>query len=297
MQTPLHPQVVGLTCKRTDAPISEVVRGVASVLTEHGCDLLVDLEAARHLERSDGQPRRTMVGQVDLVVCLGGDGNVLSIARRFARSGTPIMGVNIGRLGFLAEVEPGDFADSFAAYLAGQRSIEERLMLATEIADPAPEMITVPALNDVVVTKAALARMLELELRIDGSFVTRYRCDGLIISTPTGSTAYSLAAGGPLIGPGLPAIIITPICPHALSQRPLVVPAASVIELELLEGTDVYLSMDGQRGFPLPARTRMTVTEAEKPARFVRDPALTYHELWRQKLGWGGRDPKAIQPS
>lgn len=281
---------VGLMAKRTREPIGDVVRDVARVLTERGCRLLLDVEAAGYLGRSgEGRARRTMVDQIDLAVCLGGDGNLLAVARRFAPGRTPIIGVNIGRIGFLAEVEPAEFEDFFEAYLDGRCVIEDRMMLESQLVEPGGRSrSTVPVLNDIVITKAALARMLDFELSIGGELVSRYRADGLIIATPTGSTAYSLAAGGPIITPLMGAIVISPICPHALSQRPLVVPDTSEITVRLdSENDGVYLSLDGQVGLPMAAGAELSIRRSALTASLVREPSLSFFELLRVKLGWG----------
>jgi NAD+ kinase len=282
-------ETVGLTVKHTNEPIEDVVKAIAAVLGNRGCKVLLDMEAAKRLgRRGEGRARRTLTDRVDLVVSLGGDGNMLSIARRFASSRTPIIGVNIGRLGFLAEVEPSDFERFFDAYLAGRCRIEERMMLRVQVDGAADDVPKLPVLNDVVITKAALARMVDFNLLIDGQFVSSYRADGLIIATPTGSTAYSLAAGGPIVTPLMEAIVIAPICPHALSQRPLIVPDSAAISVRLDENhEDLYLSMDGQVGIPLEAGAEVHVQRSELTACMVRDREVAFFDVLRRKLGWG----------
>jgi NAD+ kinase len=283
-------EAVALTCKRTEADIGAVVQGVNDVLTAHGCQVLPDMEAAKRLKRrGEGRARRSLTDRVDLVVSLGGDGNMLSVARRFAPTRTPIIGVNIGRLGFLAEVEPAEFERFFEAYLAGECPIEDRMMLDVDLDGVDKDALALPLLNDVVITKAALARMVDFDLLVDDGFVSSYRADGLIISTPTGSTAYSLAAGGPIVTPLMDAIVITPICPQALSQRPLIVPAEARITVRLEEKhDDLYLSLDGQVGLPLAPGAELRVTRSELTARMVRDPKSSFYDLLRRKLRWGG---------
>lgn len=291
MPSPPRVETVGLTVKRTAEPIEGVVEAVAEILADRGCTVLLDMEAAKRLgRRGEGRARRILTDRVDLVVSLGGDGNMLSIARRFAPSRTPIIGVNIGRLGFLAEVEPSDFARFFDAYLAGHCRIEERMMLRVNVDGAADDLPKLPVLNDVVITKAALARMVDFDLVIDGQYVSSYRSDGLIISTPTGSTAYSLAAGGPIVTPMMEAIVIAPICPHALSQRPLVVPDTAAITVRLEEShEDLYLSMDGQVGIPLEAGAEVHVRRSSLTACMVRDRDVGFFDVLRAKLGWGER--------
>lgn len=289
------PQVrcVGLIAKRTRDPVAGIVRVVEGILTARGVKVLLDKECARHLGRpGDGVARRTMNGRVDLAICLGGDGTFLAIARKFAPFRTPVVGVNLGRLGFLTEVEASGFEAFFEKYLAGGCVIGERMMLEARVIGVERPPISV--LNDVVINKAALARMLDFDVLMDGTFVTKYRADGLIIATPTGSTAYSLAAGGPILMPEMQAIIVTPICPHALSQRPIVAPAEAEIRVRLAgNAVDTYLSLDGQVGLPLAAGAEIVVARSQHVTRVVRDPAVSFYDLLRMKLGWGERGGRA----
>jgi NAD+ kinase len=278
---------VGLMAKRTTQPIADIVRSVERTISKRGLSVLLDRECARHSCRpQDGTKRSEMEGRIDLGVCLGGDGTYLGCARRFAPHGTPVIGVNLGRLGFLTEVEASDFESFLDRYLAGECVVVERMMLEAHVAGE--ERAPVAVLNDVVINKATLSRMLDFDVQVDGVTLTRYRADGLIVATPTGSTAYSLAAGGPILSPELRAILITPICPHALSQRPIVVPDTSRVTIVLREDhPDVYLSMDGQVGFPLRAGSHVEIVRSPHVVRSVRDPALPFYELLRRKLGWG----------
>lgn len=290
-QRPAAPvRCAGLIAKRTPERIAPVIETVCAVLAEHGVKVLLDRECAKHLGRpSEGVARRTFNGKVDVGICIGGDGTFLSVARKFAPFGTPVLGVNLGRLGFLTEVEADGFGAFFAKLQSGGCVVQERTMLEAHVAgeEHRPD---VAVLNDVVIAKAALARMLEFDVAVDGRFLTRYRADGLILSTPTGSTAYSLAAGGPIVIPHLDVVTVTPICPHALSQRPIVLPADAEIRV-CLSGSvnDVYLSLDGQVGSPLAADAEIIVRRSRHVTRVVRDPDVSFHDLLRQKLGWGER--------
>jgi NAD+ kinase len=282
-------QSVALIAKRERDTVGESVRLVHAALTARGIDVLLDRESAWHLDRiGEGLARRALIGKASLVVCLGGDGTLLSIARRFAPAGTPIIGVNLGHLGFLTAAEPADFARLFDDYVAGRCRVSRRMMLDVDVKEDATRPEPVAVLNDVVVTKATLARMLDFDLHIDGRFVSSYRADGLIISTPTGSTAYSLAAGGPIVRPDLEAIAITPICPHALTQRPLLVPADSVVGVRVgPEHENVYLSLDGQVGHPLAAGEAFDVRRSALCTRLVRRGEPDFFDVLRVKLGWG----------
>ncbi len=281
-------QCVGLIAKRTTACIADAVLLIERVLEARGLRVLVDKECARHVNRPGAATKRgAMAGKVGLAVCLGGDGTYLAAARRFAPHGTPVIGVNLGRLGFLTEVEISGFERFLDLYLAGGCIIVERMMLEASVPGDARHG-SVTVLNDAVVNKATLARMLDFEVRLNGDLLTSYRADGLIVATPTGSTAYSLAAGGPILSPDMRAILLTPICPHALSQRPIVLPPDSVVSVVLREDhPDVYLSLDGQVGFPLRAGLEVEVRQSPHLARSVHDPAMSFHGVLRQKLGWG----------
>lgn len=223
----------------------------------------------------------------DLVVVLGGDGTLLSVARSLGRR-TPIFGVNLGTLGFLTEVGRGELYPALVEILEGRYAIEERHLLDVELARSGGPL-RYRVLNDAVITKSALARIIELTLQVDGHLVAHYRSDGLIISTPTGSTAYNLSAGGPILYPLLPVTVLTPICPHALSLRPVVVPATGVIEVTLeTQREEVYLTLDGQEGTSLSFRDTVRVTVSPDHVRLVKVGARSFYDNLRGKLRWGG---------
>ena len=286
-------RTVGLFTKRMAQGVPSALRDVEAALSRRGIELVLDRECARQLGRShDGAPSRAIAGRIDLAISLGGDGTFLSVARIMAETQTPMMGINLGRLGFLTQVEPDDFEAFLERYLRGECVVGERMMLEAVLeTEPAREPLSV--LNDVVINRAALSRMLEFELLIDGAFVTNYRADGLIIATATGSTAYSMAAGGPILMPEMSAIVINPICPHALSQRPLVVRGASVVRVKVRENrADAFLSLDGQVGFPLKGDAEVVVRRSPHVTRIVRDPGVPFYEVLRHKLGWGEKSSR-----
>lgn len=224
----------------------------------------------------------------DLVVVLGGDGTLLSVARALGPQ-TPILGVNLGTLGFLTEVGRGELYPAMVEILEGRFAVEERNLLDVELARTAGSALRYRVLNDAVITKSALARIIELTLQVDGHLVARYRSDGLIISTPTGSTAYNLSAGGPILFPLLPVTVLTPICPHALSLRPIVVPASGVIEVTLeTQREEVYLTLDGQEGTSLGYRDTVRVTVSPAKVRLLKVGARSFYDSLRGKLRWGG---------
>ncbi|MBU0514371.1 MAG: NAD(+)/NADH kinase [Proteobacteria bacterium] len=224
---------------------------------------------------------------VDLAVVLGGDGTLLGAAREVGARGVPILGVNMGGLGFLTAVGLDRMYEVLDHWLAGEHRVQERMTLEGRVFRDGREVSQGVVLNDLVINKAALARILDLPTFIDGRFLTTFRADGLIISTPTGSTAYNLAAGGPILVPGLQAIVLAPICPFTLTNRPLVLDHEARIEVRLERGTDAHLTYDGQVGFELADGDRVEIGRAARPIRLVESP-LGYFEILRTKLGWGG---------
>lgn len=227
--------------------------------------------------------------QYDLVVVLGGDGTLLAVGRRLV-NGSPMLGVNLGSLGFLTEVNRGELYPLLVEVLAGRREIEERSLLdVTLVRGRDGETTSYRVLNDAVIAKGALARIIELSIRVDERLVARYRSDGLILSTPTGSTAYNLSAGGPIVNPLLPVVVLNPICAHTLSLRPLVVPDSSRVEVRLeTHGEEVFLTLDGQEGAPLAGGDLVRVTACPSRVRLVRVSGRSFYDSLRGKLRWGG---------
>lgn len=252
-----------------------------------------DLHVALQPEVAQGHPAAADCGvfdyetRYDLVVVLGGDGTLLSVARTVP-SGVPILGVNLGTLGFLTEVGRSELYPSLVDILAGRFEIEERALLDVVLERANGETRAYRILNDAVIAKTALSRIIQLTLRVDGRLVTSNRSDGLIISTPTGSTAYNLSAGGPIVNPLLPVVVLTPICPHTFSLRPVVVPDASTIEVILdSEKEEVYLTLDGQEGSLIGAGDRVRVTRSDEQAHLVKVSGRTFYHSLRGKLHWG----------
>jgi NAD+ kinase len=268
-------------------PHAPSVEGILKIVVEYleSRDIACVLEdvAARKLGRPDGLERAAVPGASDLVVVLGGDGTLLSVAHLAAQSGVPVMGVNLGRLGFLTEIPVSEATLTLDRFLAGDKSlISPRSLLEARTRKEAAY-----CLNDVVVTKGAEARMIELAIGVDGRDVATLKADGLIISTPTGSTAYSLSAGGPILHPQVPAIILTPICPHTLSFRPMAVPATSAISVRLLTGgEEVHLTLDGQRGGVFVLNDIVEVRKAPFELQLIASPRRKYYDLVKEKLGW-----------
>jgi NAD+ kinase len=275
---------VGIVVKAHAPGIEGLLADLLSRLEHRGIACILEDAAAERTGRRNGIPRENIPGQSDLVVVLGGDGTLLSVAHVAARLGIPVMGVNLGYLGFLAEVPQAEMGLTLDELLAGNESlISPRMLLA---ASRGGEHWL--CLNDIVINKGALARMLHISIRIDGREIAGVRSDGMIVSTPTGSTAYSLSAGGPILHPQLPAILLTPICPHTLTFRPMVIPAQDRISLQVQASEEAFLTIDGQRGTSLSGNDTVEVSRASCELMLVRSPKRNYFDLLKEKLSWGG---------
>jgi NAD+ kinase len=287
----------GLVARRGLVAAAEHVDRLASWLRDRGIDSLYEIETAK-LARS-ATPERTrsrddLPGEVDLVVVLGGDGTLLGMATRIAQSGhdIPILGVNFGSLGFLTETRIDELYTALESVIAGTAAIDTRLMLAADVIRDDGRIDSRIVLNDVVFTKAALSRIIELTVSVSTGLVTKVKADGLIVASPTGSTAYNLAAGGPIMHPRVDAIVLTPIAPHTLTHRPIVIPSSEVIEVRPnveAAGDDIYVTYDGQSGYPLRQGDIVRICRSERTLRLVKAPSRSYFELLREKLKWGER--------
>jgi NAD+ kinase len=278
---------VGL-CLRPDSPAAgEVARRVDKWLAERGVAVLLDAEAGRWLHR-EGFARAYVAANADLLVVLGGDGTLLSVAQDAGTRAVPILGVNLGKLGFLAEVAPDDLQAALEAVFAGQHRIVPRMRFEVRAEREGEPLLEALALNDAVITRGEVSRMLDIETWTDGVPMATYRGDGLIVATPTGSTAYSLSAGGPILLPGIDAFVITPICPHTLTQRPVVLPRTARLEMHVFprEG-EAQLNVDGRGRCALLRGDRVTVRGSEHPAHFVVSPERSRFDVLRAKLRWG----------
>lgn len=237
--------------------------------------------------------KHALVSRVGLVLVLGGDGTLLSMADCIAQDGrpVPILGVNFGSLGFLTEVTLPELYPALEAALAGLARVEERLMLRATIVRPPASPQTGVAVNDVVINKAGPSRLINLAVFVGDEFVTHVRADGLIIATPTGSTAYNLSAGGPVVEPSVDALILTPIAPHTLSNRPVVIPASATIRVKpvMSERDEAFVTFDGQAGFDVRPGAVIAVSRADEPMRLIRPATRSYFEVLREKLNWGQR--------
>jgi NAD+ kinase len=298
---------VGLVAKHHLRAASGVLAEVAGFLDARGVHAVFETETATLAGVPPGRAtaaRDDLPRQVDLIVVLGGDGTLLGMADRIAQAGAdvPILGVNFGSLGFLTEVTLADIQPALDAALAGQAPIDERLMLRGRILRGDATRVDRIALNDIVVTRGALSRIIALSVSVGDEFVTSVRADGVIIATPTGSTAYNLAAGGPIVHPAVDALVLTPIAPHMLTNRPVVIPAGTTVRVqpvlsERAPGTvahedgqlEIIATFDGQFGMPMEKDDVLVASRAERPLRLVRGTSRTYFEVLREKLKWGER--------
>jgi NAD+ kinase len=286
---------VGLIAKRGLEAASGVLAELAGWLdARHICPVF-ETETAALAGVPPGRPtasRDDLPRECDLIVVLGGDGTLIGMAGRIARAGTdvPILGVNFGSLGFLTEITLPELYDALEATLAGRATLEARAMLATRTIRNNAIFADHIVLNDIVITKGALSRIIEISVTVGDAPVTRFRADGLIIASPTGSTAYNLAAGGPIVHPAVDAMLLTPIAPHTLTNRPVVIPASSDVHVRpIMEKQDeVFVTFDGQAGFPLQAHDLVSVRRAPNALRIVKSAKRSYFELLREKLKWGG---------
>jgi NAD+ kinase len=287
---------VGLVAKTRLDQAAGVLAELAGWLEARNVQPIFETETAALAGLPPGRPtssRDALPRACDLVVVLGGDGTLIGMAGRIANAGldTPILGVNFGSLGFLTEITLPELHDSLEAVLDGTAQIDQRMMLHSRTLRGGGVAADRLALNDVVITKGALSRIIDLVVSIGDEPVMRVRADGLIIASPTGSTAYNLAAGGPILHPSMDALLLTPIAPHMLTNRPIVVPATSEVRVvpAMADNDEVFVTIDGQSGHALEAGDVISVVRAEKPLQLVRSQTRTYFDVLRQKLKWNER--------
>jgi len=276
-------KTAGIVIKPHAPNIEDTLRDLMRGLEERKISSLLEDVAARKLHLMDGIPREELPERVDLMIVLGGDGTLLSIAHIAAHRGVPVLGVNLGRLGFLTEVPKDELFVTLDSFLAGQEGVvSPRMLLEAECRGK-----SFFCLNDVVINKGAVARMIQIGISINDKEIAALKGDGLIVSTPTGSTAYSLSAGGPIVQPYAPALVISPICPHTLSFRPMVVSSGSRVRVQLLTaGEEVYLTLDGQRGLTLGKNDTIEIKKAEFVLELLSSPKRNYFDLLKEKLAW-----------
>lgn len=258
-------------------------------LEKRGKKVFLDRTTAAALDRQ-GYDQAELPALVEMLVVLGGDGTLLGASRHIAdaRTNIPIFGVNLGSLGFMTEIPLDELYENLEQALAGKLKIEERIMLAVSVVRNNEDVAQYRVLNDAVINKGALARMMNLTVSVNDSLLTELRADGLIVATPTGSTAYSLAAGGPIIYPTVHCFLVTPICPHTLSNRPIALPDTVTVTVSLTSRSEeVTLTLDGQIGFPLELNDIVEIKKSPYKMKFIKHPASNYYEILRSKLSWG----------
>jgi NAD+ kinase len=289
--TRMHIKRVGITSKPNKAEVADIVWPLIGWLREREIEVIIDQETAANL--GGGQPgmdRAQMGLRIDLAIVLGGDGTFLATARALEGSAVPVLAVNLGGLGFLTVVTQEELLPALESVLAGQVQTELRVQIEAQVLRKGVGAGSFVALNDVVLNKSALARVLDFDVWVDGMFISTYKADGLIVSTPTGSTAYSLAAGGPVVAPTVRAFIITPICAHTLTNRPIVIRDSAIVEVAV-KGTEgsVYLTVDGQVGMEVHGEDRVRMRKSTSAVEIIQPLTKNYFEILRQKLKWGER--------
>jgi NAD+ kinase len=283
-------KTVGIISKPNVNAARELVPGLLAWLDGHGVAVRCDTYTAEYMGRGDGLTRTEVPDGTGMVIVLGGDGTLLSAARAVAGREIPLFPVNLGGLGFLTAITVDEIYPELERALHGDQRIVPRRMLACAVEGADGVSARYDALNDVVITKGELARMIDVEAHVDDHYVCTYKADGLIVATPTGSTAYSLSAGGPIMFPSVAALCITPICPHTLTNRPVIVPDTSTIHLvNHAEEESAYLTIDGQVGQPLGKGDRVSCHSSPRCVWLVRPPRMLFFDVLRQKLKWGER--------
>ena len=288
MEKKIH--TVGIISKPNIDRAGEILRGLLDWLEKHHIESRCDEQTAFYAGHKKFYSREDLPKDAQLIVVLGGDGTLLAAARVVGGREIPLLAVNLGGLGFLTAITLDQLYPELEQALTGQHRISKRRMLDCELTRDGQTIASFSALNDVVITKSMLARMIDLDTHVDNHFMAAYKADGLIISTPTGSTAYSLSAGGPIIFPTVAAICLTPICPHTLTNRPVIVPDTSVVQILCRGGEEgSYLTIDGQVGEPIHKGDRIVCRSSPNSISLIRPPKMLYFDVLREKLKWGER--------
>ena len=288
---------VGIVAKIRQEFLGPHLLEVAAWIESRGVEPIFEADAAQLVPPDPGRRtaiRDELLHMVDLLVVLGGDGTLLAVADRVSLAGRdlPILGVNFGHLGFLTEINFPELFPLLESAIAGRATIERRLIMRARVLRAGRQIAEYMAFNDVVITRGALSRIIELSVTVGGEFVARFNADGLIIASPTGSTAYNLSAGGPIVHPAVDALVLTPIAPHTLSNRPVVIPASAPVLVKPTAhdpGQEVILTLDGQIGLPLEPGDTVEAVRNETPVRLVKSPTQSYFDVLRRKLKWAER--------
>jgi len=282
--------IIGIIAKNNIEEPFEITKKLSNWLKKRGVDVYVEKELGKKIRHPNSIDRREIPKLVDVILVFGGDGTFLGVAREACKYGTPILGINLGGLGFLTEVTIDELYPMMERIIDGDYEVEDRQMLITSIRRGKKNIGTYEVLNDVVINKGALARIIDLAIYIEDSHVTTYKADGIILATPTGSTAYSLSAGGPIVYPGIPVTIITPICPHTLTNRPLVVSSEMKVEIKVTtQEPDTYLTLDGQIGVRLKTGDLIEVKRTDTSVKLIKSPFRDFFSILKTKLMWGER--------
>jgi len=278
---------IGVVAKPTSDLAVEAIQKTIECGTKYGIEVLLDKTSAK-LVKGKGFEHAILLDSIDALLVLGGDGTFLATARLAADRSVPLLGVNLGSLGFITEVAIGELEEAMERLRKGDYEVEERIMVDIKVENNHGTVQKL-ALNDVVLTRKNIAKMVELSIAINREHVTRYKADGLIIASPTGSTAYALSTGGPILYPTLDSLVICPICPHTLSNRPLVVSGDYIIEVDIGAGQDeVIATLDGQVSIDIGEHDHLTISRSESITRLIKVPGRTHFDTLRSKLGWGG---------
>lgn len=281
---------VGIYAKKNHSEAPKLAQDICSRLQQRGIDYLLQPWLGKALDLDAVAADELIPQQVDLIIVLGGDGTLISVARHVDGLPVPILGVNLGSLGFLTEITRHELPSMLESVLSGKFDISDRMMLDVEILRRGKSVEKHTLLNDAVMNKGTLARIIDMETWVDGDYLTTFKADGLIVSTPTGSTGYNLAAGGPIIYPGINSLVITPICPHMLTNRPLIVPSSSTVAIDINFADDVvFFTGDGQVGANLEPGDRVEVRQSSARTQLIKSPTRDYFEILRTKLSWGER--------
>ena len=281
---------VGVYAKRNNSAAADVAKRLCAWLEMRDCKVLVEDELAAALGDRSGLPSADIPARADVIVVLGGDGTLISVARQVGRHEVPILGVNLGSLGFLTEITIDKLYVDLDRVLRGEFTVSNRIMIDAAIERDGEQIADYQVLNDVVINKGALARIVDMEVWVDEHYLTTFKADGMIVSSPTGSTAYNLAAGGPIVSPGLHCLVITPICAHTLTNRPIIVSDQSHIRITMrIDQERVFFTADGQVGMALQAQDVVTISKAQMCTRLIKSADKEYFEVLRTKLRWGER--------
>ncbi|MEO5657147.1 MAG: NAD(+)/NADH kinase [Nitrospiria bacterium] len=281
-------KAVGIIAKHHHHDAKPIVEQLVAWLGQHQKEVLLDTDTAALIGMKGGYPKPKIPPLVDLMIVLGGDGTLLSVARLIENRDVPILGVNLGGLGFLTEVTLDEIFLTLEKIFKAEYTPDTRLLIRAQVFRQGERVVSSSCLNDTVISKGVLARMIRLEVSINDQFVTSLRGDGLILATPTGSTAYSLSAGGPIVNPMVEALVFTPICPHTLTNRPIVIPSTAVINVTVKSREDgAMVTFDGQVGFTLRPDDVIEVRAAEHKITLIRAPEKNFYAILREKLKWG----------